>query len=209
VDVMMISHGDDDHAGGMQSIVQALPVSELVLGPSVNANQLHLTTKLQRCQQGQHWQWDGVEFEVLHPTALAEDTSRNNTSCVLRISAPGGNALLLGDAEALAEQQMLDENRIRPTSIVVAGHHGSRSSSTPAFVNALHAQQVIFSAGYRNRWDFPKSDVVQRWHQSGAQVNSTIDHGAITIRVLPQGIQAPLWYRTPQRHYWQEFDETK
>ncbi|MES1196734.1 MAG: DNA internalization-related competence protein ComEC/Rec2, partial [Steroidobacter sp.] len=203
VDAVMISHGDDDHAGGMRSVAQGLPVKQWMLGPSVGTEQLPQPFNMQRCQQGQHWQWDDVQFEVLYPSSSVTEVSRNNTSCVLRISAAGGSALLLGDAEAPVEQQLVSENRIAPTSIVVAGHHGSRSSSTPELVNAAHAGYVIFSAGYRNRWDFPKADVVERWQMSGARVNSTIDAGAITIRIMPQGIQTPLWYRIPQWHYWQ------
>ena len=203
IDTLMISHNDDDHAGGMQSVVQGMPVQHLLLGPSVVTTQLPASAHLQRCQQGQHWEWDEVQFEVLYPAASVDGLTRNNTSCILRISAAGGSALLLGDAEAPVEQQLVSENMITPTSIVVAGHHGSRSSSTPELVNAVNARQVIFSAGYLNRWSFPKTEVVHRWQLSGAHINSTIDAGAITLRVMPDGIRTPLWYRIPQRHYWQ------
>jgi len=70
-------------------------------------------------------------------------------------------------------------------------------------VSAVHAQQVIFSAGYRNRWGFPKPEVVTAWQASGARTHSTIDAGAITLNVLPSGVQPARWYREPQRHYWQ------
>jgi competence protein ComEC len=109
----------------------------------------------------------------------------------------------MGDAEAPVEQQLVSANMIPPTSIVVAGHHGSRTSSTPELVNAAHAREVIFSAGYRNRWNFPKTEVVTAWQTSGARTHSTIDAGAITIKVSPHGIETPKWYREPQRHYWQ------
>ncbi len=203
IDSVMISHGDDDHAGGMRSVAQGMPVRHWLLGPSVSTTSLPASINMQRCQQGQHWQWDEVNFDVLYPDASANAASRNNTSCILRVSAAGGSALLLGDAEAPAEEQLVSANSIPPTSIVVAGHHGSRTSSTSELVNAVHTHEVIFSAGYRNRWDFPKADVVARWQASGAHTQSTIDAGAITIRVLPQGMQPPQWYRIPQRHYWQ------
>ena len=205
LDAVMISHGDDDHAGGMNSVAQGMSVRQWWLGPSVNADQLPSQDNVQRCQRGQHWQWDGVQFDVLYPSPAesTETLSRNNTSCVLRISASGGSALLLGDAEAPVEQQLLTEGSLVPTTIVVAGHHGSRSSSTPGLVSAVHAQQVIFSAGYRNRWGFPKPEVVTAWQASGARTHSTIDAGAITLNVLPSGVQPARWYREPQRHYWQ------
>lgn len=202
IDSVMISHGDDDHAGGMRSIEIGMPVQLWLLGPSVNAETISASSVKQRCQQGQQWWWDEVQFDVLYPDDFAGNT-RNNSSCVLRVSAKGGSALLLGDAESPAEQHLISEGRIEPATIVVAGHHGSRSSSTPDLVGIVHAQQVIFSAGYHNRWGFPKSDIVERWQQSGARANSTIDAGAITVRVLPQHTEAPEWYRLSRRRYWQ------
>ncbi len=203
IDTVMVSHGDDDHAGGMQSVSQGMPVQRWLLGPSVSTEHLFTQAPPQRCQQGQRWQWDGVQFEVLYPNEDADQSQRNNTSCVLRIHAAGGSALLMGDAEAPVEQQLVNANMIAPTTVVVAGHHGSRTSSTPELVNATHAQQVIFSAGYRNRWNFPKPEVAAAWKKSGARTHSTIDAGAITIKILPSEVQSIQWYRESQRHYWQ------
>lgn len=203
LDMVMISHGDDDHAGGMTTLDQAMPVTKWLIGPSVNADGLvHATWS--RCQKDQYWEWDGIQFDVLSPLSSDVDDGRNNTSCVLRINAPGGSALLMGDAEAPVEQRLIDQRQIDTASIVVAGHHGSRTSSIPDFVNAVHAQEVIFSAGYLNRWGFPKADVVNRWRATDAHTNSTIDGGAITLQVTPQGVSQPVWYRIPQRHYWQD-----
>jgi len=203
IDAVMISHGDDDHAGGMQSVARGMPVQQWFLGPSVSTAPLPAQTSVQTCQLGQHWQWDEVQFDVLYPRDDADQTQRNNTSCILRISAAGGSALLMGDAEAPVEQQLVSTNAIRASSIVVAGHHGSRTSSTAEFVETVQAQDVIFSAGYRNRWGFPKPEVVAAWQLSGAHTHSTIDAGAISIQVLSGGVQAPKRYREPQRHYWQ------
>ena len=209
IDTLMVSHGDDDHAGGMQSIGRGMPVTRWLLGPSVKTQAItDEGIRPQRCIQGQRWQWDGVQFLVLHPPlddgrATGIKISDNNTSCVLRIVAMGGSALLLGDAEAPVERQLVAAQAMPQTGIVVAGHHGSRSSSTPELVAAVRAREVVFSAGYRNKWAFPKDDVVARWRDSGARTDSTIDGGAISLRVLPQGLQAVQKYREPQRHYWQ------
>jgi competence protein ComEC len=203
LDMVMISHGDDDHAGGMSTLEQGMPVTKWLMGPSVNTDALSRAAWM-RCQRDQHWEWDGVQFDVLSPQSADVDDGRNNTSCILRISTSGGSALLMGDAEAPIEQRLIDQHQIAATSIVVAGHHGSRTSSTPDFVNAVHAQQVIFSAGYLNRWGFPKANVVNRWRATNAHTSSTIDAGAITLRVASQGVSQPVWYRIPQRHYWQD-----
>lgn len=203
VDAVMISHGDDDHAGGMVSVQHGIRVQQWLLGPSVQARALVIDDNLHRCHQGQHWLWDAVQFDVLSPGAAFNDQGRNNTSCVLRIHAAGGSALLPGDAEAPVEARLVGEGVLPVTCIVVAGHHGSRTSSTQELVDAVHAQQVIFSAGYRNRWGFPKPDVVSRWELSGAQVHSTITGGAITLRVMPNGMQPPQLFRELHHHYWQ------
>jgi len=211
VDVMMISHGDDDHAGGMESVRAGIPIDALLLGPSVRAPALHTEGQAQRCTRGQHWQWDGVEFEVEHPAAddhalganKSEKMSDNNTSCVLRVAAAGGSALLLGDAEKPVEQQLVADGLIPATDIVVAGHHGSLSSSTAELVVATHAREVIFSAGYRNRWGFPQPEVVRRWQQAGARTDSTIESGAVSVLVTPTGGDPPQAYRKIKRRYWQ------
>jgi len=203
LDMVMISHADDDHAGGMATLQQGMTVEQWTVGPSV-ATGLLVQSRWSRCQSGQHWEWDDVQFDVLWPALSTDAEERNNSSCVLRISTAGGSALLMGDAEAPVEQQLVVQEQIQLTSIVVAGHHGSRSSSIAEFVNAAHAQEVVFSAGYLNHWGFPKSDVVDRWRSAGAHTNSTVDAGAITIQVTAQGVTIPLWYRNPQRHYWQD-----
>lgn len=207
IDTLMVSHGDLDHIGGMQSILKGMPVTHLMTGPSISparlrtaqvANGGHLDTHY--CHRGQRWQWDGVTFEVLHPQTLA-DVSDNESSCVLRIAGPGGSALLTGDIERLTEADIV-ANGLAPTDIVVAAHHGSHSSSTPGLVAAAQAKLTIFSAGYRNRWGFPKPDVVARWQSSGARPFSTIDSGAVTITVGLQGVPLVTEYRRERRHYW-------
>jgi competence protein ComEC len=176
-----------------------MPVDRLLLGPSLKA----ITAPFERCHYGQQWRWDGVEFTVLHPAMNYTSASDNNTSCVLRIVAAGGSALLLGDAEKPVEQQLVAERLVPGTSLVVAGHHGSRSSSTPELVAATQAREVIFSAGYRNRWGFPKPDIVQRWRQVGARTDSTIEAGAVNVLITPTGLNTPRLYRQLRRRYWQ------
>jgi competence protein ComEC len=199
LDMVVASHGDDDHVGGLKTVLAGLPVQTVLLGPSVKLD----SPLIQLCERGQHWQWDGVQFEVLHPGPESATESDNNRSCVVSVGAPGGSALLLGDVEKRIELQMVEQGLIKPTTLVEAAHHGSRSSSTEALVNAAHAKWIIFSAGYRNRWDFPKEEIVARWQASGAQSVSTIEAGAITATVEPDQPTVVQRYRQVHRRYWQ------
>ena len=126
----------------------------------------------------------------------------NNTSCVLKVSGAGGNALLLGDVERDAERSLVEAGLLGPASVVVAPHHGSRTSSTRALVDAVHARYVVFSAGYRNRWGFPRPDVVARWRDSGAVTLDTASSGAIELLVGPTGVVLPVAWRRQYVRYW-------
>jgi competence protein ComEC len=198
LDRVVASHGDDDHVGGLKTVLAGLPVQTVLLGPSVKLD----SPLVQLCERGQHWQWDGVQFEVLHPGPESADESDNNRSCVVRVAAPGGSALLLGDVEKRIELKMVEAGLIMPTTLVEAAHHGSRSSSTEALVNATQAKWIVFSAGYRNRWDFPKQEIIARWQASGAQPVSTIEAGAVTATVEPDRPIAIQRYRQTHRRYW-------
>jgi competence protein ComEC len=185
-----------------------MPVTELLTGPSVSVAKLQAAqharsdsnTQADYCRRGQRWQWDGVTFEVLHPGRTTA-VSDNESSCVLRIAGEGGSALLTGDIQQLAEAAIV-AGGLPHTDIVVVAHHGSRSSSTLEFIAATQAQLAVFSAGYRNRWGFPKPDVVARWQAAGARPLLTIDGGAITIQVDASGIATASEYRRQHRRYW-------
>jgi competence protein ComEC len=199
LDVLMASHGDADHVGGLHSVLRNVRVSTFMRGPSVEQELADDVL----CQQGQSWIWNEVRFEVLWPDLSDLEKSDNNQSCVLRIDSANGSVLLMGDAEKPVEQRLLINNAIKPTTIVEAGHHGSRSSSSQAFVDAAQARYVVFSAGYHNRWGFPKADVTERWQHGGATQFSTIDSGAVTLTLRDGGKLNVELYRQQHRHYWQ------
>src|SRR5690606_16851071 len=137
LDALMVSHGDQDHSGGMQTVLDAMPVTQVLAGPSVA--QLHATQR--ECRRGQRWHWDGVEFEVLHPDG-GEYRRRNDSSCVLLVRGKQGSLLLTGDIEARGESELLRQP-ISPVHAVVAPHHGSRTSSSAALVMATQPEVVI------------------------------------------------------------------
>jgi competence protein ComEC len=180
VDLLVASHDDDDHVGGAASLSALLEVQARV----ASGRALDALGPVTRCLAGQGWQWDGVRFQWLHPgdPLLPGD---NDRSCVLEIRAGARALLLAGDAERLAEQQMLDRGVAGPVDVLVVPHHGSRTSSSAAFVAALAPRWAVVSAGHRNRWGFPAASVVERWRSAGAQVPRTSDSGAIEFDVDP------------------------
>jgi competence protein ComEC len=214
IDSLMMSHGDSDHVGGMQSILNGIRVERLSIGPSVRAPSALQGAKMSRCLRGEQWEWDGVRFETLHPDA-EEQRGDNDSSCVLRIAGKGGSALLLGDVERAAEYRLVQLGAIDATDVVVVPHHGSRTSSTPELVGASRPRIAVVSAGYGNRWSFPKEDVVDRWQSVGAQVLKTAQSGAIEIQLAVDtdevltGAMRPVEYRRRYRKYWQRHAATQ
>jgi competence protein ComEC len=197
IDTLMISHGDLDHRGGMRSIVLGMRPRRLLVGPS-----LHPTPRGSAlCGLGKRWSWDGVKFELLHPAREIYERD-NDSSCVLRIDGPSGSVLLTGDIEALAERQLVARGMAR-ADVVIVPHHGSRTSSSEAFVNQLSPTFALISAGYRNRWAFPKADVVDRWRAAGSRTLVTSDSGAIEIEFRRGRAPHVSEYRHTHRKYWQ------
>jgi competence protein ComEC len=195
VDMLVVSHGDLDHRGGMESLIHQIKVKQMRLGPSV-----HTSTAQRTCLRGERWTWDGVDFEFLHPVDSA-GSSDNESSCVLLVSAGDHRVLLTGDIQAQSEALIVREG-VPPVDAVVAPHHGSATSSTASFVQALHPQIVIFAVGYLNRWNFPRADVVARWRAAGARTFTTAAGGAITLLVDPRKPLQVEQYRERRRRYW-------
>ena len=196
VDALVVSHGDLDHRGGVDSVLAAMPVARVLAGPSVGP----LLRPRSPCWRGQRWTWDGVEFELLHPAPSAR-ASDNDSSCVLLIRSGAGSVLLAGDVEAVAESEIVASGLPR-TAAVVVPHHGSRTSSTATFVGELRPEIALISAGYRNRWGLPRREVVERWRAAGARVLTTADSGAIEITFAAGHPPLAREYRRTQRRYW-------
>lgn len=195
IDVLVVSHADLDHRGGAGSLLAGIPTASVLVGPSVDRSRIPAVT----CHEGMRWQWDGVTFDVLHPGR--EAGGENDSSCVLRIHGAGGSALLTGDIERGGEAALLARG-LPATDIVVAPHHGSRTSSSPDLVRALRPRIVAFSAGYRNRWGLPKKEIVERWRAAGAETFSTVDGGALELSIGDGGIQPTREHRRSAARYW-------
>ncbi len=181
VDLLTVSHADSDHSGGVGSLLQAVDVSDVFAGERLAA----IDTVQRRCRRGQSWAWDGVRFSFLHPAHRYRAASGNDGSCVLQITAGTHRVLLTGDIEAPAESHLLHAGVLAPVDLATVPHHGSRTSSSAAFVNALRPATAIVSAGYDNRWGFPKPDVLARWQAAGTRVLNTATSGSIHYRICP------------------------
>jgi competence protein ComEC len=194
LDLLIVSHADNDHAGGAGAVAAAFPGVEVLKGPDVTG----LAGKV--CVRGQRWEWDGVQFAILHPAA--EFAWRgNDSSCVLKVTAAGGSLLIAGDIERRGEAAVV----ALPGSaadVVIVPHHGSATSSSAQFVRAVGAQHAVVSAGFANRWGFPRPEVRARWEQSGAAVVVTGDAGAVTVTIGSEGpvVRAE---RERRHRYWQ------
>lgn len=199
VDILIITHGDADHAGGLASLQAGVPIRALLSSMPELAGDL--------CRNGQGWRWNGVDFAILHPDgdAYAESgkrTKRNSLSCVLKVSAGARSMLLTADIEAVDEFAMLRRNLAQlPADVLLAPHHGARGSSTQAFVDAVAAAQVIFSVGYRNRFGHPRPEIVDRYQSTAARLWRTDWHGAIRIKLAADKVEVSSW-RQQHARYW-------
>jgi competence protein ComEC len=200
VDVLVASHDDLDHAGGAASVAGLVPVRRLV----ASGRALDTVGAVEPCRRSERWEWDGVTFEWLHPGPRRFEKDNDN-SCVLRVQSEQHAVLLTGDIERLAEAELVEQGQLARADIVLVPHHGSRTSSTPTFVSATRPRWALVPSGHRNRWGFPKPDVVERWQSAGAEVLVGSASGAIEFELHPERPIAPpqLW-RPSRRRLWRD-----
>ncbi|MFT4257623.1 MAG: DNA internalization-related competence protein ComEC/Rec2 [Pseudoxanthomonas sp.] len=182
LDRAIISHGDNDHAGGFDAVKRGVPVT-VSHAPAGSP-----TPSDHACVAGESWAWDGVRFRFLHPTPHFPYL-RNESSCVLRIETAHGAALLTGDIGEVVERMLLARAAadLRADAVLVA-HHGSGGSSDPTFVAATGARLALVSAGHGNRFGHPVPAVAERWQRAGAEVVNTADSGALTVWLARDGL---------------------
>lgn len=194
LETLIVTHKDTDHSGGAHSVLAALPVRRLITSMDDWSGE--------RCLAGQSWTSGGVLFRVLHPTQAAYDSGAkpNARSCVLHLSGHGGRMLLTSDIEAADESALLERGGLA-SDIMLVPHHGSKTSSSPAFLEAVGAAEAVVPVGYRNRFGHPVSAVLARYEQRGMRIWRTDAHGAVTIRFRQDGRQLIAW-RHEKRRYW-------
>jgi competence protein ComEC len=216
LDGFVVSHNDTDHSGGMTTVLTQMPVSwllsslpqDLALGGNVNRI---------KCFAGQHWTWDGIKFEVLHPqldSYVDAAWKDNNRSCVLKVTSASGSLLLTGDIEKSVESALVESQAGKQDSqslnsdILVAPHHGSKTSSSAGFIAAVQPDLTIFTAGYLNRFRHPRAEVLARYKQAGSRAFRSDYDGAVTLNFVADDkagvIKAESW-RKQNKHYWHDF----
>jgi competence protein ComEC len=213
LDRVMLSHRDADHTGGAASVLRAHPQADL-RSSLEDGHPLSNLRPVHACMAGQKWEWDGVQFELLHPSFsdYSKTAGANALSCVLRVDASLGapskmgedghmaSALLVGDIEAAQELAMLERKALKPVGVLLVPHHGSQTSSTPGFIQALRPQWAVVQAGYRNRYGHPSSSVLERYANQKVPVSVSSECGAAHWQSShPQQLDCE---RELRRRYW-------
>ncbi len=197
VDVLVVSHADPQHIGGVRSLREALPVRRILTA----APDQTPIDGAEPCRSGQSWEWDGVQFDVLHPPPTGFST--DNASCVLKITGPSGRVLLPGDIETGAETALVQRyGSGLAAEVLVAPHQGRRNLSTAAFLEAVHPRYILLATGYGNRYGYPRADTVARYQASGAALLDASHEGALTFRLEGGQELEPERYRQQQRRFW-------
>jgi len=210
LDVLLVSHADNDHVGGAKSILSAIPVSSVITSVPDKLSVFESVAPIApvepatptRCQRGQQWTWDGVKFEILHPAASDYEAalSENNLSCVLSVTTNNQTFLFTGDIEVDAESLLLERyGESLASQFLVAPHHGSKTSSSQAFISAVKPNTIIIPVGWRNRYRFPHQSVLDTYARQKSRVLSTAEQGAITIKTESAEVRS---FSDQSRHYW-------
>ena len=197
LDRVVVSHDDNDHVGGLASVLRAMPTGVAQAPPGQTAAVeaalpaspgAATRPEVRNCLAGEAWEWDGVRFDFLHPPPHFPNLG-NESSCVLRVETAHGAALLTGDIGDVIERELVRRSPARlRAEVVFAPHHGSAGSSDPAFVAATGARLLLVSSGHRNRFGHPKPQVVARWQAVGAEVVGTAEGGAVQVWLAPAGL---------------------
>ena len=198
IDRLVISHADRDHAGGLAGLAERVPIARIESGEPERLG----VPGVEPCRAGEAWRWSGVELRFLHP----EDGRwrGNDASCVLRIETAGRAILLTGDIEARVERQLaLTLGDALASDILIAGHHGSTTSSHPDLLDAVAPDWVLFASSYANQFGFPSAEVRERIAARGIRALDTGLTGAIELRLGADGvIDGPRVWREQQGRLW-------
>jgi len=215
LDGFIVSHNDTDHSGGMPTILAQMPVSWL-LSSLPDSTALDGEVNHVKCFAGQRWIWDKVNFQVVHPQSDSDaDTSLtdNNRSCVVKITSASGSVLLAGDIEKPVELALVGQRESAPVTVslksdvLIAPHHGSKTSSSVEFIEAVQPGLTIFTAGYLNRFRHPRPEIVKRYVDAQSRILRSDYDGAVTLDFIArnsEGTSKTIGWRKQNRRYWHD-----
>jgi len=195
LDLMLLSHADNDHAGGAAAIKAGMPVARVISG---EPQRLARALGAEACESGQSWQWNDVIFRLWQWQGAS---SGNQRSCVLQVEACGERLLLTGDIDAQAERALMQADFPLASRWLLAPHHGSRTSSSQAFIDAVGAQHVLITRSRHNAFGHPHPQVLERYRAAGVEVHDTALRGALHLR-LGEHVAAHGLRREPR--FWRE-----
>lgn len=201
IHTLVISHGDDDHAGGLADLHSEFSIGKVITG---QPERLRTSLPIERCHNQASLNLDGLEAKMFYLPDITDNTlTHNNQSCVVRVVINGLSVLLMGDIEKKAERQLVqyygDELQ---SDVLVAGHHGSKHATSQLLINKVKPKQVVFSAGYRSRFNHPHPDAVRRASSQGATIYTTAESGAIVFKQNKTGEWITLPHRKQTGAFW-------
>jgi competence protein ComEC len=207
LDLLVVSHLDDDHSGGARSLLRAVPAEAFASSLPDGHPILAQAPASRRCARGEGWRWGDATFEWLHPSDPPEPARRasaNSLSCVLRVKHPAGTVLLAGDVEARQERRLVELFGAQglAADVLLVPHHGSATSSTDDFLDAVGPGWAIVQAAYRSRFGHPHPRVLARYARRGVEVLRTDADGAVQLRLRPGGPPRVVRSRLEPARYW-------
>lgn len=214
LDAFIISHDDEDHTGGARSLIDARNPAWILTSADKSNDYLANAKEVMRCEVGDGWRWDGVDFDIIHPTSVAYDESlkTNDMGCVLKITAPGGTILMTADIEKRVERELLERAKEELKSdVLIVPHHGSKTSSTEEFIDAVQPSVALIPVGYRSRFRHPNNAVVERYEARKIPLRRTDLEGALTVKFAmdAKGVPQIESYREKHKRYWTDLPESK
>ena len=199
LDKVILSHDDNDHAGGVKDILQAYPLAEFISPSLKKYEKTPENRPLFSCQRGEVWYWQELKIEVLSPSRIVS-RANNPDSCVLVISDGEHKVLLTGDADVATEDKILPD--LAQIDVLQVGHHGSKTSTGTRLVQHIQPKIALISSGRWNTWGFPHKDVVKRLEKAKSAVYNTAVSGQIRLIFKDKSIQIQTartefspWYR--------------
>ena len=199
--VLLISHSDRDHLGGSSAVLARYPEIKVI----TSALEEFDHHSVAQCAHGMQWDWDGVHFEILSP-ALTDNqaiyNNDNNSSCVLKVGNIWHSVLLTGDIEKKVEQRLV---QLMPdklaAQVLIVPHHGSNTSSSDTFLDAVLPEIAVFSTGYQNRFGFPKQNIISRYEARRVIMLNTARDGALSFNFADQDMVINR-YRQTHKRFW-------